>query len=450
MLAAGLYRTSSYMIDVRLEDSSQFLLIHGYTGAMDIVNESLVSFLKKQKAPFSKDRLPCSEETVALLEKRNYITNRSEDEEYKYVERLAIALHKQAKMSYANFTFVVSYGCNFRCPYCFETNKNRNIVFTSEMVDKAFQAIEEIQPEKRLRSNLITLYGGEPLLKENRQIVSYILARGKDLGVRFKAITNGYDLDSYEELLSLDMISNLQITVDGLRDRHNEKRIHQDGSPTFDRILKNIGIALNKGISVVVRVNTDRSNLNDVPLLDNMLKTMYPKYENNLQVHSAVLHDYNLGNKKSDFFSQLEFMKEQERFNYRYGCEDCGLLKNVYKAISEKKPLKFKSIYCGAQANSYVLDPLGKIFACWEVVGKKEFEIGDYSTSVIQWNKDVLSRWRDHNVLTIDSCRHCKYALLCGGGCADKNFLNLNYCTQLPVILKYVIKMAFKKRHIIV
>ena len=109
-----------------------------------------------------------------------------------------------------------------------------------------------------------------------------------------------------------------------------------------------------------------------------------------------------------------------------------------------------KSVYCGAQANSYVLDPLGKIFACWEVVGKNGFEIGDYSSSSIQWNNDMLDKWRGHDILTIEPCRHCEYALLCGGGCADKNLSQLNYCTHLPVILKYAIEMALKKCHMIV
>lgn len=39
------YRVSSYVIPVKLEnEDGKYFLIHGYTGAMDIVSEKLVSF----------------------------------------------------------------------------------------------------------------------------------------------------------------------------------------------------------------------------------------------------------------------------------------------------------------------------------------------------------------------------------------------------------------------
>lgn len=47
----------------------------------------------------------------------------------------------------------------------------------------------------------------EPLLVQNRKIISYIIDRGKRLGFTFSAITNGYDLVAYEDLLSPDGIS---------------------------------------------------------------------------------------------------------------------------------------------------------------------------------------------------------------------------------------------------
>ena len=40
-------RTSSYIIPVKLEsEEGKYMLIHGYTGAMDIVSESVVLCLK--------------------------------------------------------------------------------------------------------------------------------------------------------------------------------------------------------------------------------------------------------------------------------------------------------------------------------------------------------------------------------------------------------------------
>ena len=102
------------------------------------------------------------------------------------------------------FTFLITYDCNFRCPYCFEKDIQKDgTAFTKEMVDKAYQAILQIAPDERLRSRSITLYGGEPLLKRNKNIISYIIEQGKELGFKFSAISNGcllYTSDAADEL----------------------------------------------------------------------------------------------------------------------------------------------------------------------------------------------------------------------------------------------------------
>ena len=97
---------------------------------------------------------------------------------------------------------------------------------TKEMVDKAYQAMEKIEPQQQLHCKDIALYGGEPLLKENRDIVEYIVRKGCEKGYKFHALTNGYDLDAFVDLLSPELIYKLQITIDGTRDFHNQKRIH--------------------------------------------------------------------------------------------------------------------------------------------------------------------------------------------------------------------------------
>lgn len=97
-------RTSSYLIPVKLEsEPGKYMLIHGYTGAIDIVTESL---LKKIQAVASGVDLP--EDTLQALIKRGYITTRSQEEEYAYVARMATALHRKGKILATTFTWVVT------------------------------------------------------------------------------------------------------------------------------------------------------------------------------------------------------------------------------------------------------------------------------------------------------------------------------------------------------
>ena len=113
-----------------------------------------------------------------------------------------------------------------------------------------------------MRKKVITLYGGEPLLAENKEIVSYIINEGITRGYKFVAITNGYDLDCYGDLLSPDKIYKVQITVDGPKKLHDCKRIHYRYGETFDKIVENIQFALNHSIKVTIRMNMDTSNIN--------------------------------------------------------------------------------------------------------------------------------------------------------------------------------------------
>lgn len=60
-------RTSSYMIPVKLEsEKGKYMLIHGYTGAMDIVSESIVLYLKNNeiKKNFKSDITSFTEERI--------------------------------------------------------------------------------------------------------------------------------------------------------------------------------------------------------------------------------------------------------------------------------------------------------------------------------------------------------------------------------------------------
>lgn len=133
----GQLRTSSYMIPVKLEqEEGQYMLIHGYTGAMDIVSEDLLS---KIKSIASVNNL--SESMLQTMLKRGYITTKTQEEEYAYVARMAKALHKREDILNTTFTWVVSYNCNFRCPYCFEERNKKDgkekLSFTKKQVDIA-------------------------------------------------------------------------------------------------------------------------------------------------------------------------------------------------------------------------------------------------------------------------------------------------------------------------
>ena len=438
-------RVSSYMIPVKLESKKdKYMLIHGYTGAMDIVDKNVVLELNAGNIDiFSKD-------TLIILRKRGYITERTKDEEVEYVERIAHALHKRDEILCKNFTWVVTYNCNFRCPYCFEKRENKDslhrIVFTKEQVHRTFVAMNEIEPRMQLQNPIITLYGGEPLLKENKEIVTYIVQEGRKRGYKFHAITNGYDLDSYLNLLAPDLICMLQITIDGTKNMHNQKRRHFEDSNSFDKIVSNIRLIFQLGLNVDIhiRVNVDNHNLNDYKVLCSYFDQIGFLAYKNFKVYSALIQDNEEVKEEDkddiDFLSGSEYLRGNEHMGTISSCAGYDIIyKKIHWALTYKKSIPLTAVHCTAQTGEYVFSPLKEIYPCWEVVGDKRFQIGTIREDSISWNRVEFEKWHSHDVTSI-ACKYCKYVFLCGGGClAMKN----NQCILLKKLIKKAVNTAF-------
>ncbi|MCM0716995.1 radical SAM protein [Parabacteroides sp. W1-Q-101] len=441
-------RTSSYTIPVKLEkDKDKYMLIHGYTGAADVITANLFDKIKN----ISKTN-NLSNNTLNLLLSRGYITTKTEEEEYAYVARIAKALHKGSDILNSYFTWVISYNCNFRCPYCFEERDKKDgknkLSFSKKQVDIAYNIQEMIQPHKELRCNVITLYGGEPLLAENKEVVNYIVEEGCKRGYQFIAITNGYEINHFLNLLSPDKIKKLQITIDGPKEMHNQRRIHYKDNNTFDRIIENIKLALEKDIEIVVRMNTDLYNLGKfIELKDYFKENQFFNYPN-FKIYSARLREY-------DYFTEterkgLKFIPLQKfttkQINQGIDPLDNNKYYKIYNALKNKRSRPFNPIGCTAQSGGYVLDPIGNIYPCWEVIGKKEFVEGTYSSKGIIWNDNVLNRWHNSDIAQRKPCNHCKYALFCGGGCPYHYFImnkRENQCSTFKELFNQTVNKAY-------
>ncbi len=436
-------RISSYVIPVEVT-ADKYMLIHGYCGSIDVIEKNAWDNLKT--GLFNKTSN--DKELIEYLIKRGHVTKMTREEEMAYVMRLAKALHKKDMILCTSYTLVVTYDCNFRCPYCFElntmTDELREQTMTRDVVDKAFDIIDKTQESKIKKASRVALFGGEPLLAKNHDIISYIVDKGVTRGLKFNAITNGYDLMHYKDLLSPDKIYHLQITLDGVEDMHNKKRPHCMGYPTFRRIISNIGMALENNVAITIRFNTDKQNVaqlqNLKELFDDLGFTKHKKF--GFESARLLNYDMTLSHKeRQQFMTPSELIKVQDDMNFEYGYQDFGAYSNIYNAICKKKPLTYKATFCGSQIGAYMFDPLYKIYPCWDVVGKKEFVIGDFSSGNIEWNIQRRDEWNTSDITAYKDCSMCKFALLCGGGCVA-NRPN-NHCTQMYDIIKYATKRAY-------
>lgn len=458
-----LFRPSIYNIIVPLRrEKGKYILVHGYTGAIDVANENIVELLRTPSVGREQSRI--SDEIFDSLVSRGYLTEKTPDEEYRFCARWANFMHKWKKMfGSRTFMFMVTYDCNFRCPYCYEKpisnggNKWSEKTFTKEMADRAFQAMLEIEPDINRHSKGITLYGGEPLLAKNHYIVKYIVEKGAESGYRFSAISNGYEIDSYTDLLGPDKITELQISVDGPKEIHDRRRIHYKDGGTFDKIVKNIAIAMEKGTRVNLRANTDRTNIGQIETFFRQFSEMgyvgNPKFnfsaalvvgkENITPTGKTVSID----GKTPKLLSKAEFNTTMLQTNVPGQHKEMWIYRKLFNAMKHNTLLDLTPVYCGVQTGAYILDPAGDIYNCWETVGKKEHIIGHYRDS-ISWEPEK-DRWQCHNISTVRKCSKCKYGLLCGGGCIAKALtaygdLSKSYCHSYQEIFGRIVNDAYE------
>lgn len=320
-----------------------------------------------------------------------------------------------------------TYDCNFRCPYCYEQHRlsrDQNwlsYTMTDETIDAVFSALKNYKEHGFIVKHC-TFYGGEPLLKKNLHVVRKIAERCRELDMELEAITNGYDLESYLDLLTEFNFERLQITIDGVGEVNDRRRIHKSGARTYERILKNINLALERKLKIDVRVNVGRENLHGMKDLIDDLKTHgFLDKENFSYYLKAANDDLNPKNNITDFdiIHELEKLgltnQEICKSHRQYG----GNYATLIDLFKKKTSVSFSPIYCGSEQGMFVIDPFGNLYKYWDFVGKDDKAVGFV---------DKSAKWRTRTVDLMEKCVKCPYCFICRGGCAARAQFKYENC----------------------
>jgi uncharacterized protein len=463
-------RTSSYTIYVDLPgNEEEMLLVHTYTGAFDQVSRRVATYVRSLEVgrppkplygnwtpepPVDGEVAAPSESAIEVLRRRGYLTAMSREQEEEFFARYVEKLHGLYLRRWPSYLFMPTYDCNLRCPYCFQDHMRTDARFghllrrmTEAMVDRLVGAMPKIEalhglpPDARPELD-VGFFGGEPLLAENRPIVEYILERVRKRGeARFWAISNGTELDAYEDLLNPEALSSVQITLDGPPREHDRRRVYADGRGSWERIARNVVMALERGTLVAIRTNVDRNNLDGlVDLAGEIVRRGWHRYPN----FTTQVAPIRASNGKTDAGATLNTweldrlltgMREAHPDLEVLGRVDDSLRNQARRIFSQRGLPAFKPSFCSAHTGMYIFDPFGDIYACWEKTGDAKIRIGHIDEgSEVHFNFDVQSLWHGRTVASNPVCLKCRYNLFCGGGCAvlaaghsDGGFYR-NYC----------------------
>ena len=331
-------------------------------------------------------------------------------DELEQIGTLHDALKTQRQRS-IGLTIVPTLDCNFRCTYCFSYARPERM--SARIQEALVQFVEAKLPADGSLS--VTWYGGEPTLCLD--VIEALSAQLRDVcehhGTQYlpaSIITNGFLLTEKVVQRLVDAgITHAQVTLDGDRDTHNQRRPLQGGVGTFDRILENVA-AVRNILEISIRINVDRSNASTAvaaldALIEHGLQGM-PAYFGHVKPYTEAC-----AGMASDCLSDDEFGELN--------------LSLTRQAIARG----FTSLYypqlqlggvCGAEHDlSYLIAPDGLLFKCWAQASLgSEHAIGNIlDARIVPRQEENLRRFVGWSPLADGRCKECRVLPICMGGC---------------------------------
>ena len=398
----------------------QIVFYNSRTGALAVVHEDQYKQYKGfqetgqeiEDAEFLKNLLKCG-----------YLLPAEVDEKFLIKTNMMQGRYNKNLLS---LTIAPTMACNFRCIYCFEKGHYGNSLMDGETQIALMNFIKShLDGVKNIN---VTWFGGEPLLgmsvieSLSEQIIA--LCEEKELQYQAGIITNGYLLtpENAEKLKKYN-VRYAQVTVDGPKEIHNERRPTVNGQGTYDVIMNNLksicGI-----LHVHLRINVDIKNIelaNEVVShlkQENMLEYIHPYLGLVIPYNGTYEADKCLTNELYSKYN-LYFMKKN----------------NIPFQTTYPRP---RGNHCVSDFyNGWVFDEKGYLYKCWNDIGEISKAVGNinFGENSLQSTK-LISEYSSCDFFEDPKCKECKLLPVCMGGCPHSRVEGKTICHQLNFRMK--------------
>ena len=352
---------------------------------------------------------------VKKLKKQEFIVNKSINEKEQFKQAL---MNEYNNSKFLGLHILTTTGCNFKCPYCYQCGIIPEFL-TDEKMTNLLDFLEEYISDNQINECRVEITGGEPTL--NWMMVEKLLPRLKDLfkkhHIKYETliVTNGYLFTKEKvDFISKYHWKRLQITIDGLENTNNKRRLLKNNKSSFNFIIKNLDYIIfnNKIKKVNLRINYDNSNIDEIPYLLDYIKERYGT--------KKILISLGLITKTIQEASVNKFIAKN-------GISEEEFIPKYIRLYTEtiKRGFKMNDIFsfdgmCTAKLkHGFLLEPNGNITKCVSGVGREEFKIGNYVTKVFNKEDYLFPK-------LYDDCleKECPFLPICHTGCRFDAYIN--------------------------
>ena len=387
------YRLMKYVL--RVEHEGHTALHNVMTGQLILLNDEEIRLLDALPAKYSPE--------MDALAADHYLVPEGYDE-YKQLKSLRTILRKLTPPidGIIHFNIFPTTACNARCYYCFEQGAEI-VTMTEQTAEDTVRFIADNCPaDKKV---YITWFGGEPTVAAHRidQICRGLQREGVDYTTSL-LYTNGYlfDEEMADKARDLWRVQKTQIVIDGTEGLYNRIKnyVNPQDNP-YQRVMRNIGLLLDRGIRVVVRMNVDLINRDSFEPVAKELITRFPDKKKLSFWARPVIGDYSKGDPEKAHADEAWL-------------ENCAsLLNNVSESYGlatytlALPAMNTHSCMSGCN-NGIVITPSGALVKCPEHFTKAD-EVGNLIEGLT--NNDRIASW--HEIAYAKMCEECAFAPEC-------------------------------------
>ncbi len=430
---------SKHNIISKIADSDKYFIVNLLSKQADVLSQEEKSLFENGAALKNPDFIDRGYVVDPIEEEKNYKKHYLEFVDSRDTDEVQIF-------------FVPNYACNFSCSYCYQDEYGvKELPIQEETITAFFNYVNTTFSD---RKKYITVFGGEPLLnsKNQREFFNSFIKLANTYNIDLAIVTNGYNLIDYVDVLKNGSIREVQITLDGTKEMHDQHRMLKGGGSTFDQIVRGIDLCLENHLPVNLRMVLDKDNINELPKLASFAIekgwTESPFFKTQIGRNYELHHCQSV---TSRLYTRIEMYKDIYELlkSHPYITEFHKPAFSISKFLFEEGELPgplFDS--CPATKTEWAFDYTGKIYSCTATVGKAGEELGEYYPNV-SLNEDIVCDWEDRDVLSIPECGNCELRLACGGGCAsvaknNKGRVNAPDCRPIKELLELGIAHYFK------
>ncbi len=389
-----MYKLSHYN-NIWKNSDNLFLIYNSLSGSVFSLTPEVHSILQSEDwTKLSKTTLDSFIKAYVLIPK---------DVESKDIYEFEM-LNVRAQKDRLGIFIVPSRVCNLACTYCMQNNlfeKKSDSYITREIIDKYFIWINDKIGKWGTKRLDIVFYGGEPLTTDMR-VLQYLIDQFELLPIKpvYKLITNGTKLIEYEQFL--EHMDAIQITLDGNKHVHDQRRITKNHRGTYDLIFDNIlyYLSLSEKNKIIIRMNVDKENRAN--LLDDIKEIAKKLPMKQIEFRLSPVDPYLPGMTDVMVHGDIRETARAMTEAHKYLQMEYNISPNIWR------------VNCGVSSIcQWSFDTDGSIYKCPSLTGEPERAVCNVCDDHYSG-----SFYKTMSYITKDKeCLECPHLGLCYGGC---------------------------------